>query len=250
MKVHLLLKKEEIHSEKMAENNKIAVVLDVLLATTTIVSALYQRAKDVIPVKDHKEARELSKMFQKGDYLLAGELHAKPIDGFLYPSPLLLSRQVQGKTLILSTTNGTVALRKTAGAQKVYISSLLNNTATAKALLHHNSSSTIVIICSGNYGEVSLEDVYGAGHLITALVELGGEPLQLSDAAQTAYYLYKGNRQNAYQVLQSSYVGNLFARYGLFDDLDFASAVDAAPVVAVLKDGKATIEQAHAQQQS
>ncbi|MDN4073131.1 2-phosphosulfolactate phosphatase [Fictibacillus terranigra] len=250
MKVHLLLKKEEILPEKMAENSKVAVVLDVLLATTAIVSALYQGAKGVIPVKDHNEARELSKMYQKGGCILAGELHAKPITGFLYPSPLLLSGQVQGKTLILSTTNGTVALRNTEGAQKVYISSLLNNKETAKALLKHQQGSTIVIICSGNSGEVSLEDVYGAGHLITSLIELADVSLQLSDAARTAYYLYKGNQQMGRELLESSYVGHLFARHGLYSDLQYASTEDAAPVVAVLEDGKATIARDHMQKQT
>ena len=108
-KIHLLMKKEEIQAVKIADRNKYAVVLDVLLATTTIVSALKDGAKEVIPVLHSNEAMELAKGFQQGECVLAGELDAKPIDGFIYPSPTLIGESIKGKTLILSTTNGTVA---------------------------------------------------------------------------------------------------------------------------------------------
>lgn len=242
MKVHLLLRKEEINQEKIAENDKVAVVLDVLLATTTIVSALEHGAEAVIPVLDSHEAFTVSKTLNPEAFLLAGELHAKPLEGFYYPSPSLLADVVKNKTLILSTTNGTVALRKASSATKTYIASLANNQATARTLLEKHPASTVVVICSGNAGEVSLEDLYGAGHLIHSLYTHTPEPLQLSDAAQAAFYLYQGNKQDAYHVLLSSFVGQLFARHGLLDDLKFASIEGDAPVVAMQKDGKAVIE--------
>src|SRR3954470_14197248 len=181
-KIHLLMKKEEIREEKIADGNKIAVVLDVLLATTTIVSALKDGAKEVIPVLHSDEALEVATKFSQGEYILAGELNARPIDGFVYPSPTLIRENIKGKTLILSTTNGTVALRKSAQAEKVYIGSLLNNPAVASSLQHCLDDQNILIICSGNSGETSLEDFYGAGHLIDCLQKQ--RKYDLTDAAK------------------------------------------------------------------
>src|SRR4029078_5808268 len=96
-KIHLLIKKEDIDEEKIADGNKIAVVLDILLATTTIVSALKDGAKDVIPVLHIKEAIELANQYQQDECILAGELDAKPLDGFVYPSPTLIRESINGK---------------------------------------------------------------------------------------------------------------------------------------------------------
>jgi 2-phosphosulfolactate phosphatase len=82
-KIHLLMKKEDIREEKLTNGNKLAVVLDILLATTTIVSALTDGAKEVVPVLHRKDAIEQTKKYPQGEYILAGELDAKPIDGFV-----------------------------------------------------------------------------------------------------------------------------------------------------------------------
>src|SRR5699024_3070954 len=128
MKIHLLWKKEEINESRISDD-KIAVVFDVLLATSTIASCLASGAKRVIPVLNEAEALEKSKTLHYGqadDVLLAGESDGVTIDGFVDPVPAVLNEQVPGKTVILSTTNGTVAIRKAAMAKKVYTASLLN----------------------------------------------------------------------------------------------------------------------------
>ncbi|MDN4523083.1 2-phosphosulfolactate phosphatase [Fictibacillus fluitans] len=242
MKVHVLLTKEEINEERLREKGKVAVVLDVLLATTTIISALNEGAKEVIPVMDANEAFKLSQSLKKGDFILAGERDARPIEHFHYPSPTLLSPLVEGKSLILSTTNGTIALKKAEAAEHVYISSLLNNERTARQLLKCHRESTIVIICSGNAGEVSLEDVYGAGHLIQSLLTMSEQNFSMSDAAKMAYYLFLGNRHNASELLSSSHVGQLFENHGLLQDLTLAATANTAPVLAVMKNGAAILE--------
>jgi 2-phosphosulfolactate phosphatase len=238
-KIHLLMKKEDINEEKMADGNKIAVVLDVLLATTTIVSALKDGAKDVIPVMDSKEAIELAKQYQQDDYVLAGELDAKPIDGFVYPSPTLIRESITGKTLILSTTNGTVALRKSSAANKVYIASILNNPSVAGVLQKVTKDETILIICSGNSGETSLEDFYGAGHLIDCLLK--NSEYVLTDATKAALYFYRG-QEDAYEILLESYVGKLLDKHNQHADLKVASSKGITPIVPILKDGKVVVE--------
>ncbi|MFL6557346.1 MAG: 2-phosphosulfolactate phosphatase [Bacillus sp. (in: firmicutes)] len=238
-KIHLLMKKEDIKEEKIADGNKIAVVLDVLLATTTIVSALKDGAKEVIPVLHSMEALELAKRYQHGECVLAGELDAKPIDGFLYPSPTLIRESINGKTLILSTTNGTVALRKSSSANKVYIASLLNNPAVAGILQGIEADETILIICSGNSGETSLEDFYGAGHLIDCLLK--NSNYDLTDAAKAALYFYRG-QDDSYEILLDSYVGKLLDKHNQHPDLKVAASKGITAIVPVLKDGKVVIE--------
>ncbi|PGY14267.1 2-phosphosulfolactate phosphatase [Bacillus sp. AFS031507] len=238
-KIHLLMKKEDIREEKIADGNKIAVVLDILLATTTIVSALKDGAKEVIPVLHSKEAIELANQYQQDECILAGELDAKPLDGFVYPSPTLIRESINGKTLILSTTNGTVALRKSSSANKVYIASMLNNPAVASSLQKVSEDQTILIICSGNSGEMSLEDFYGAGHLIDCLLK--NSEYELTDAAKTALYFYRGQKDD-YEILLDSYVGKLLDKYNQHADLRVASSKGITSIVPILKDGKVVVE--------
>lgn len=241
MKIQLLIRKEDISAEKMAEGEKIAIVLDVLLATTTIVSALKEGAKAVLPVQNPEEAVQVSKSFKTGEILMAGEWNAGPIEGFIYPSPSEIKKDVKGKTLILSTTNGTVALRMSADSKRVYIASLLNNAITAKRILNVHKENTIMIVCSGNSGELSLEDFYGAGHLIACLGQ-GQEKLELNDAAKAALIFYQEGEASPYECLASSYVGQLLLRYDYHDDLTLASSIGAAEIIAVLKDGRVEAE--------
>jgi 2-phosphosulfolactate phosphatase len=238
-KIHLLMKKEDIREEKLTNGNKLAVVLDVLLATTTIVSALTDGAKEVVPVLHSKDAIEQTKMYQQGEYILAGELDAKPIDGFVYPSPTLIRESINGKILILSTTNGTVALRKSSSAKKVYIASMLNNPAIAAAIQKAAKDDTVLIICSGNSGETSLEDFYGAGHLIDCLMNIS--KYELTDAAKTALYFYR-SREDAYEVLLDSYVGKLLDKYDQQPDLRLAASKGITSIVPILKNGRVVVE--------
>ena len=241
VKIQLLIRKEDISAKKMADGEKIAIVLDVLLATTTIVSALKEGAKEVLPVLNPDEAVRVSKAFADGEMLMAGELNAGPIEGFIYPSPSELKKEIKGKTLILSTTNGTVALRMAADSKQVYIASLLNNESTARHIMEALKEETIIIICSGNSGELSLEDFYGAGHLI-ACFEQAEERLELNDAGKAALAFYKEGDKNPYERLAGSYVGQLIQKYGFHEDLKLASSVGAAEIIAVLKGERVVLE--------
>ncbi|WP_409305201.1 2-phosphosulfolactate phosphatase [Peribacillus sp. SCS-155] len=240
-KIHLLVKKEDIDEEKMAEGDKIAVVFDVLLATTTIVSALEDGALEVIPVLSSKEALDVQQNQPDKQIIVAGELNAEPVDGLVYPSPLQLRRLVKGKTLVLTTTNGTVALRKSHKANKVYVSSLLNNLAVANKLAGEWQDETVVVVCSGNSGEISLEDIYGAGHFISCLLaENIAAEVELTDAAMAALAMFEGREDQAFEVLESSYVGRLFARHDAEEELEFASRKNIVSIVPMLT-GEKTI---------
>ncbi|KIL53040.1 2-phosphosulfolactate phosphatase [Jeotgalibacillus campisalis] len=239
IKVHVLFTKEELIKEQLQEGNKTAVVIDVLLATTTITTALMDGAKAVLPVLNGEEGKKLAAAFQKEDVVLAGEMHAEPIEGFVYPSPSHLRTKVNGKTLILSTTNGTVALRNAAGAKRVYIACLLNNKAVAQAVLHNGNTQTILIVCAGNSGEVSLEDLYGAGHFIDCLTEeTTADDIELTDSSQAVRQLYRGHSEEAHMILSISKVGRLFARYDVLEELEYASRKNSTPLVPIFRESQ------------
>src|SRR6185503_18687327 len=99
-KIHVLTKKEELDSVRVP--GKVVVVLDILFATTTMVTALAHGASEIVPVLDEAAARAC---------VLSGELYAETLPGFAHPAPLsLLEHGVKGKTVVYSTTNGTVAM--------------------------------------------------------------------------------------------------------------------------------------------
>src|SRR5699024_1040831 len=110
MKINVILKKEDVDPLQITKDH-VVVVLDILLATSTIVSLLHAGAREVYPVMDKMEALSLSKSMCEKSTLLIGEEKGGLIDGFLAPNPLSLHSVVQNKTVILSTTNGTVAIR-------------------------------------------------------------------------------------------------------------------------------------------
>lgn len=240
-KIHLLFKKEEIDEEKLAEGHKVAVVLDVLFATSTIVTSLSIGAKDVIPVLNQEEALQMASQLEERSYYLMGEDKGKLIDGFFDPNPLKLTEKIQDKTLILSTTNGTVAICKAMQAKKVYIAALLNGKAVAKRIVESHKADTIIVICSGSHQHFCLEDFYGAGYLIDELVALF-DGWKLSDAAKLAVSFYQDNKESAKEVLEGSRLGEKLIQNGFKEEIDYISQCGVLSIVPYLHHGKLTVE--------
>lgn len=238
MKIHLLLKKEEIETVRMDEN-KIAVVFDVLLATSTITACLNYGADRVIPVMDEAEALREAKNFSTKDVSLVGEYNGKTIDGFLDPAPLALKDHVKGKAVVLSTTNGTVAIRKSASAKKVYIASLLNGKAVSRRIAETYEDETIIVVCSGSKNQFCMEDFYGAGYFIEQLVSEYGNHADLTDSALSAKLFYE-NVSNQ-DVLRDSQVGRMLVNYELQDDIAFVNQQGILSVIPRLIDGKTIV---------
>src|SRR6478752_738165 len=117
-KVHVILKKEELLAKKL--EGKTVVIFDVLLATSTIAAALQQGAIEVIPVKNEEEALKKAETYKPDEIALVGEYRGKTIEGFFDPNPSTLKEHVQNKAVILSTTNGTVAIHNAEKAKHVY----------------------------------------------------------------------------------------------------------------------------------
>jgi 2-phosphosulfolactate phosphatase len=231
-KVHVLTKKEELDSVRVP--GKVVIVLDILFATTTMVTALAHGAKEVIPVLDEAAARTQAQGLEKGLYVLAGELYAETLPGFAHPAPLaLLEHGIEGKTLIYSTTNGTVAMMQPARAARVYCGALLNARALAAHILARHPRETVLIVCSGSGNNFNFEDFYGAGYFVECFLE---QERDLSDAAKAALALYR--HAKAPEALLDCRVGRMMAARGLAREVEFACRRDAFPVVPVLEEGR------------
>lgn len=149
-----------------------AVVVDVLRATTTITSALAAGAQAVIPCLEVADALAKAEEFAPGTRILGGERHGSPIAGFdLGNSPEEYTpEQVADKTVIFTTTNGTRALGRAQPAAHVFLAAFVNLSAVVQELLKHER---IHILCAGTDGQISEDDVLLAGALVERLQRLG-----------------------------------------------------------------------------
>ncbi|TVP82534.1 MAG: 2-phosphosulfolactate phosphatase [Alkalicoccus sp.] len=233
-KVHLLFKKEDIDETKI--EGKVVVVFDILLATSTITAALHAGAKEVIPVSTMEEAATEAAGREKNSYLLVGEHQGKSLEDFHEPNPMKLIEVINKKTMILLTTNGTVAINQTVSAEQVYIASLLNETAVAKEIIQRGKDNTIVLICSGSSGEFCIEDFYGAGSFIASLKKESSERLIFTEGAFAAHEFYKNREPEP--VLTESRVGQMLTDSGFGKEISFVSQRDSMPVVPQLAGSK------------
>jgi 2-phosphosulfolactate phosphatase len=234
-KVHVLTRKEELDSVRVQA--KVVVVLDILFATTTMVAALAGGATEVVPVLDEAAARAEGERCAAGCFVLAGELYAETLPGFVHPAPLaLLAHGIEGKTVVYSTTNGTVAMSQAAGAARVYCGALLNASRLAQHVVARHAGDTVLIVCSGSGNNFNLEDFYGAGCFVERFAELLGDAADFSDAAKAARALYRS--APAPQALLDSRVGRMMAARGLAREVEFAARLDAFPVVPSLERGR------------
>ncbi|MFD2925040.1 2-phosphosulfolactate phosphatase [Halobacillus naozhouensis] len=217
--IQVIFKKEDIQPDLM--KGKVAVVFDVLFATSTITAALADGATSVIAVYDQAQAREKAKTLTD-PYVLAGEDKGRTIEGFEHPLRRYLQPIAAGKHVVLSTTNGTVALNRSSQADALYASSLLNNPAMAHYLAEKHKNETIVLVCSGTSGHYTMEDFYGAGSLVSFLMKEGD--FQLSDAARTALHFYQGSGSTAFELLRSTRIGKILVEMGMDEkEIEFAA---------------------------
>lgn len=234
-KVHVLYRKEELDHERI--EGKVAIVLDVLFATSTIITALANGSTEVIPTLDEAGARAEAQNHPQGGFILAGELYAETLPGFASPTPLaLIKENIAGRKLIYSTTNGTVALRQSARADHVYAAALLNGQAVVDHVLGSHPGRTILIVCSGSMGMVNLEDMYGAGYLVDLLSCVLDESSDFSDAALAARSLFRA--EDATDCLMRSRVGRMMAERNLLHEVRFAAGLSTLAVVPRLSGGR------------
>jgi 2-phosphosulfolactate phosphatase len=217
------------------------IVIDVLRATTTIVTALANGAKAVVPAASSEEAVRLTANLEKNGYLLAGERKALKIEGFqLGNSPREMTAPVvRGKTIYLATTNGTPALVAAQGAELVLIGAAVNFKAVVnRARSHFEARGEVAIICAGRERQFAREDAYTAGRLVKAL-KRGVKKVALNDAGEVAVALTR-----LYGGWADAFEGTAAARQlsdaDLADDVTFAAKQDRFGTVPIYAERRIT----------
>ncbi|WP_010664488.1 2-phosphosulfolactate phosphatase [Marinilabilia salmonicolor] len=210
---------------------KTAVVIDVLRATSVMVTALFYGAEKVIPVLSKEEAFSYRLNNSKETVILAGERDADPIEGFdMGNSPLeLIPEKLSEATLVMTTTNGTKAIRKAQTAGCLFIASFLNARATANAL---TEAEEVVLIASGTNGAYSLEDVLCAGYMVELFMQQG-HPAIFTDAALGALNLYENNKADFPGISVRGRHYNILKQKGREKDLDYCFRRDVLDIVCV-----------------
>ncbi|HXL12015.1 MAG TPA: 2-phosphosulfolactate phosphatase [Gemmatimonadales bacterium] len=208
------------------------IVIDVLRATTTIVTALANGAKAVIPAATSEEAVRLASHLEKDGVLLAGERRSVKIDGFaLGNSPREMTpAAVAGKTIVLATTNGTPALVAAQGGEPVLVGAPANFRALgeqARQLLAARGD--LVVICAGREKQFAIEDAYTAGRLVKA-AKKGIRQVALNDAARAALVLTE-QFASWKEALEDSEAALQLAEADLVEDVTFAAKADRFGVV-------------------
>lgn len=218
-------------------------VIDVLRATTAMCAALAHGAKAVIPVASSEEAVRMAQNIGSDDVLLAGERNCVRIPGFaLGNSSLEMTEEtVKGKTIIMTTTNGTQAMLATQGAGAVYAAAAANlSTAGAAARSALADQRDILIVCAGRDGAFSIDDAYAAGRL--AVAALGGRKPRkgLNDAALASLDLVRRYGDHWLRPLAYSRAGRELIRLGFRADVEDAARLDGYPVLPRLQDRRVT----------
>lgn len=222
--------------------DKTAIVIDVLRATSTIVTALAHGCHAIIPVTTTQEALQKAATANQKKTLLGGEGHGNIPPGFhLGNSPREYAPSiVTGKTIIFTTTNGTKAITNSRPAQQILISSLLNAQATAYYALE--AKRDLQIICAGTRGKFSLEDTLAAGLIIRHIIQKSIPHPHLSDLARMAYHLYITYHNHLLYPLQNSTNGRNLTKLGFRHDIRYCAQVDKYQLVPIYKDGIITAQ--------
>jgi 2-phosphosulfolactate phosphatase len=231
-KLHVILRKEDIDPERLAD--KIVIVIDTLFATTTIVHALASGARSVTPALNGAEARLIAGRADGSEAaVLAGELHGETLPGFTHPTPqALVACGLRGRRVVYSTTNGTIALRRAQGALAVYAACLRNARATMDEALARHPGRTVILLCAGSAGAFNIEDFFTAGTLGSHFRTLAGDG-HLTDSAQAAIQCSRGD---VIATLLESRIGRRYADRWRHE-IEFAGQVDADDTVARLEGG-------------
>ncbi len=218
----------------------VAVVVDVLRATTTVVHALAAGCVAVRPCAAAEEARALADALPAGKVLLGGERDGRPLPGFdLGNSPLEYTcARCAGATLVLTTTNGTRALLHAAAAGRVLAAAFVNFSAVCEQL--RRAVGPVHVVCAGNAGEVALEDVLLAGALVDFLASAG--PVALDDGARLAWAAFEAHAADLPAALAQGAGGAHLLALGYEDDLRAAARVDRFHLVPELRHGPLRLE--------
>jgi 2-phosphosulfolactate phosphatase len=210
--------------------DKIVVVVDILRATSSITAGIATGVQSILPVAEIAACRAL----QAQGYLAAGERDGKMVEGFsLGNSPFdYMSEQVKGKTIAMTTTNGTLAIHKSRAAKEILIGSLLNLTSVANYLMAQESDA--LVVCAGWKGNFNLEDTIFAGALVE---KLSNHFVYDDDAALTAFCLFQTAKADLMSFMRNSSHYRRLKHLDVVDDIAFCLSIDHFDILPYVAEG-------------
>jgi 2-phosphosulfolactate phosphatase len=209
----------------------IVVVIDIFRATSSICYGIENGAKAIIPV----ESIESCKSYQSTDFLLAAERNGEIVAGFDFGnSPFAYaSEKVKGKTIVLTTTNGTRAIHAAQEAHTIVIGSFLNLDTLCNWLKTEDRN--ICLLCSGWKDKTNLEDTLFAGAVVE---QLKNTDYKLDDAGILAADLYALAKGNLWAYLKKSSHSERLKKLHIEDDIAFCLHENRTTSIPILKGDK------------
>ncbi len=213
--------------------NSIVVVVDILRATTSMVSALAHGAKSVIPVSTIEKAMEL----KKNGFPVAAERDGSLLSFADHGNSALeyMNGKVKGEKLIFSTTNGTMAIQTGKDFGEVLIGAFSNLSAIADWISEQDKN--VIILCSGWKNSFCLEDTIFAGALTEKLLESKDYNIHC-DSAFAAIDLWNVAKGDLLNYIQKATHRERLRILGVDDVLEYSFKMDTTPIVPILKDGE------------
>lgn len=214
------------------KSNAVVVVIDVLRATSAITTAFYNGVEKMIPVATIEEAQK----YKAKGMIVAAERNGEVVEGFdLGNSPFgYMNKKVKGKTIAITTTNGTQAIEAAKQAKTVIIGSFLNLDLVIDYLKTENRD--VLLLCAGWKNKFNLEDTLFAGAIADALINKH-EYTTSCDSAIAAGQLYHLAKHDLYQFLSLSSHRNRLQKLNLERDIKYCLTPNQCPVIAVMEDG-------------
>ncbi len=211
--------------------DRAVVVVDVLRASASILTALKNGARDVVPVADMAAASKIASNLDPSGYRLGGERGGYRIEGYhLGNSPLEYTEEhVRDRTIILNTTHGTTAIEQARAARHLLIGSFLNAGRVVDFL--ENAGCDATIVCAGTRNRVSLEDTLCAGLMLYRLWQGEEPPGGVSDTAYMAFTQYCNDKDDLTTALRHCNHAQWLRANGFAADVDYCMQIDTLPVL-------------------
>ena len=226
-RLRVLMTREEIVPERLA--GATAVVFDVFLATTTLLTILENGAGRVFPVASVEEAEEVSEGLDASNVLRGGEQGAERIEGYdLGPYPEEYQPEVVAhRDVVFVTTNGTRAIADAAPAYRVLLGCLRNAPAVAR-YLEGSRADSVYLVCAGSSGRFTVEDFLGAASVLSCM---DAKAWRLNDGAWMALNFMERYRGRELEALEQGRAGRWFFEHDRVDTFEFIGEVGASDLV-------------------
>lgn len=240
MNVDIIPTLKEVRAQKIY--GKTVIVLDIFRCSSTIVTALANGCTEIIPALTPQEAKTILEKIHSENVLIAGEIRGSRCKDFKTGNSPLEFRGslVKNKTIILTTTNGTKAIRHCKPAKHVLIGSFLNVNAVCSRALGYQKD--IIIVCAGSQGNIALEDVLAAGYHVSMLKKQMPD-IRFGELARTFYYLYLYFKNNLKQILSTTRSGVNLQNLGYTEDIEYCLQENKFRVVPIFKNNTIRLTQ-------